>query len=120
VIHAPCIILSVGRELDRLRLLLGQIIDENNNPNSAVLRIDNKIAGHQALQLAVTGVNATLDDADNLLHSAKIHPGQTEKWWANYGAKMRFNGGERGFLNLLDDLRYHCWAFEVVYRVLKK
>ena len=119
VIHAPCLILSVRRELDRLRLLLKQIIDENNNPNSTILRPDNKIAGHQVLQLAVTGVNATLDNCDIQLRGGKIHPKQSEKWWANFGTRMRFDGGEKGFLNLLHDLRYHCWAFEVAYRVLR-
>ncbi|RPA94691.1 hypothetical protein L873DRAFT_1935777 [Choiromyces venosus 120613-1] len=120
VIHAPCLILSLGKELERLRALLGQIIDENNNPHSTVLRIDNKIAAHKTLQLAVTGVNATLDDAENLLRSCRIHAAQTEKWWANFGMKMRFNGGDRGLLNALEDIKYHCWVFEVAYRVLRR
>ncbi|KAG0126667.1 hypothetical protein HOY82DRAFT_627089 [Tuber indicum] len=120
IIHAPCLILSLGRELERLRALLGQIIDENNNPHSTILRIDNKIAAHKTLQLAVTGVNATLDDAENLLRSCRIHAAQTEKWWANFGMKMRFNGGDRGLLNALEDIKYHCWVFEIAYRVLRR
>ena len=120
VIHAPCLILSLGRELDRLRSLLARIIDENNNPHSTILRTDNKIAAHQTLQLAVTGVNATLDDAENLLRSCRIHAAQPEKWWANFGVKMRFSGGDRGLLTALEDIGHHCWVFEVAYSVLRK
>lgn len=120
VIHAPCIFLSLGKEIENLRDFIEQLINENSNPNSAIFRSDNKLTAQRAVQLAIRGVDKSLSDVENTLRAAKANRGQTEKWWANFAKKLRFYGGDRNFLIALENFRYHTWAFSLVFRPLKK
>lgn len=119
VVYAPCIFLSLGKELERLRDCIEQIISENNNPNSVIFRSDNKLAAQKAVHLAIHGVHASLNDVENTLRTAKTHRGQTERWWTTFATMIRFNGGDKGFLDALENFRYHTWAFGIVLRILK-
>lgn len=119
VVYAPCIFLSLGKELEKLRDCIEQVISENNNPNSVVFRSDNKLAAQKAVHLAMRGVHASLNDVENTLRTARTHRGQTERWWTTFATMIRFNGGDRGFLDALENFRYHTWAFVIVLRILK-
>lgn len=119
VIYAPCIFLSLGKEIERLRDFIDQVISENNNPNSLIFRGDNKLAAQKAVHLAIRGVHASLNDVESTLRTAKTHRGQTERWWTTFATAIRFNGGDKAFLVALENFRYHNWAFGIVLRTLK-
>lgn len=119
VVYAPCIFLSLGKEIENLRDCIDRVISENNNPNSVIFRSDNKLAAQKAVHLAIRGIYTSLNDVEGTLRTANTHRGQTEKWWMTFAKKIKFNGGDRSFLIALEKFRYHTWAFGIVLRILK-
>lgn len=119
VVYAPCIFLSLGKEIEVLRDCIEQVISESNNPNSLIFRSDNKLIAQKVAHLAIRGVHASLNDVENTLRASKTHRGQTERWWTTFATMIRFNGGDKGFLVALENFRYHTWAFGIVLRTLK-
>lgn len=123
VIYAPCIILSIGQELGKLRDLIEQLLNESDEIRgqaSVIFRSDNKLAAQKAVQLAIRGVNTTLKGVEGNLQDGKVHRGQTEKWWTIFTKKIQVNGGDKIFQTTLGNLRYHTWAFGLVLRILKR
>lgn len=115
--YAPSVYLFLGRELLRLSACLERLIDENNNPNSTLLRMDNKISAQQTLTFAARGLEDTLKDVKNLIEKAKVRKGLPPKWWATFSRNAKTL---KAFAEARENVSFHVWLLEMVFQTLKK
>lgn len=116
-VHAPTGYTFLGQEIDRLSRALEHLSTEIQNPDSKVVRSDNSRAAAECLGLALDGVHASLIEVERMLTALHDAPHNTEHG-LEFAVKTQFSGGEKKLQELQERVGYHCWAFDLVMRML--
>jgi hypothetical protein len=120
VFDAPSNFLSLARTLEGLADRIERLFDENGNPNSSILRSENKPPAQQMLRITSHGL---LDGLKRLERAIPIQTASREPLdMRGYNIVMHLRlAGEESTLSILTEkFKFQTWKLDLFFKVLRK
>lgn len=123
IFDAPSAFLSLGRTLGDLSEEIDRLFDENSNPNSAILRSDNRPNIQQILRVTSHGVLDTVDELENLL---RIASGDKKQDWSSPSSRedlfvaLESSGLRPKVAGLNNKFAFQTWKLKLFFRISRK
>lgn len=120
VFDAPSNFLSLARTLEGLADRIERLFDENANPNSAILRLENKPPAQQMLRIASHGLIDCLRQLERAIPIEAAKQDPLEMRGYNIVMQLRL-AGQDGVLNTLTQkFQFQTWKLDLFFKVLRK
>lgn len=116
----PSTFLSLGLTLENFSEEIDRLFDENSNPNSAILRSDNKLNVQQMLRVASHGALDAVNELENLLMVTELGCGERETWCRDFFIALQLSELEHMIVVLRDRFAFHAWKLRFIFKVLRK
>jgi hypothetical protein len=120
VFDAPSNFLSLARTLEGLADRIERLFDENGNPNSAILRSENKPSAQQMLRIASHGLIDCLKQLERAIpiQTAKRDPLEMRGY--NIVMHLRLAGEDSVLNALTEKFAFQTWKLDLFFKVLRK
>lgn len=116
IFDAPSAFLSLGHVLGDFSEEIDHLFDENSNPNSAILRSDNRPNIQQILRIASHGVL----DIVNELESALRVTGDKQDSLQDLFAALEVSGLQPAIVDLNNKFAFQTWKLRLFFRISRK
>lgn len=114
---APFAFLSLGQTLDEFSEEIDHLFDENSNPNSAILRSDNRPNIQQILRIASHGVLDVVGKLENLLQVTGDNRQDSSR---DLFITLEVSGLRPTIVDLNDKLAFQTWKLKLFFRTSRK
>lgn len=120
VFDAPSNFLSLARTLEGLADRIERLFDENGNPNSSILRAENKPPAQQMLRIASHGLIDSLKQLERAIPIQTASHDPLGMRGHNIVMHLRLSG-EESLLGVLNEkFRFQTWKLDLFFKVLRK
>jgi len=120
VFDAPSNFLSLARTLEGLGDRIERLFDENGNPNSAILRSENKPPAQQMLRIASHGLIDALKELEMVVPVQSAKQESVEMRGYSIVMHLRMSGEEERLLTLTEKFSFQTWKLDLFFKVLRK
>lgn len=120
VFDAPSAFLSLGHSLENLLEEIDRLFDENSNPNSSILRPDNRLNVQQMLRVTSHGVLDAVEELENLLNSLDASQARQGGSTAGFLTALQPFGIEQMAVSLRTKFDFLAWKLKLFFRALRK
>lgn len=117
IFDAPSAFLSLGQTLSEFSEEIDHLFDENSNPNSAILRSDNRLNIQQILRIASHGVLYVVGELENLLQVTSDNKQDSSR---DLFIALGASGLWPKIVDLNDKLAFQTWKLKLFFRVSRK
>ena len=117
---APSNFLSLARTLEGLADRVERLFDENGNPNSAILRSENKPPAQQMLRIASHGLIDALKELEMVVPVHEAKQESVEMRGYSIVMHLRISGEEERLLTLTEKFAFQTWKLDLFFKVLRK
>lgn len=118
IFDAPSAFLLLGHTLGDLSEEIDHLFDENSNPNSAILRSDNRPNIQQILRVASHGVLDVVNELENVLRI----PGDNNKQDSSPDLflALEASGLRPTIIDLNSKFAFQTWKLKLFFRISRK
>lgn len=117
IFDAPSAFLSLGQTLDEFSEEIDHLFDENSNPNSAILRSDNRSNIQQILRIASHGVLDVVGKLENLLQVTNNNRQDSSR---DLFIILETSGLRPTIVDFNDKLAFQTWKLKLFFRICRK
>lgn len=117
---APSSFLSLGRSLESLADRIERLFDENGNPNSALLRAENKPPAQQMLRIASHGLLESLRQLETVIPIQQAKQDPLDLRGYNIVMHLRLAGEDKVLDILVEKFEFMIWKLDLFFKVLRK
>jgi hypothetical protein len=120
VFDAPSNFLSLARTLEDLADRIERLFDENGNPNSSILRSENKPPAQQMLRIASHGLIDSLKQLERAISIQTASRDPLEVRGYNIVMQLRLAGEESTLSVLTEKFKFQTWKLDLFFKALRK
>lgn len=117
IFDAPSAFLSLGHVLGDFSEEIDHLFDENSNPNSAILRSDNRPNIQQILRIASHGVLDIVNELESVLRATGDNKQDSLQ---DLFAALEVSGLQPTIVDLNNKFAFQTWKLRLFFRISRK